>query len=69
MYPPKVVKKAHILEKLHEIRPPFFDLDYEKWKLQILQRIAQNPLNSPAYTANHVKLAQFTLISKDSLLS
>ena len=40
MYPPKVVKKkAHVLAKLRKIRPPFFDLDYEKWKLQILQRI------------------------------
>ena len=55
--------------KLREIRQPFFDLDYEKWKLQILQRIARNPLNSPAPTVNHVKLAQFTLISNDSLLS
>ena len=69
MYPPKVVKKAHVLAKLREIHPPFFDLHYEKWKLQILQRIARNPLNSPAHTANHVKLVQFTLISKDSLLS
>ena len=69
MYPPQVVKKSPHFGKLREIHPPFFDLDYEKWKLQILQRIARNPLNSPAHTANHAKLAQFTLISKDSLLS
>ena len=49
--------------------PTIFDLDYEKWKLQILQRIARNPLNSLAHTANHMKLAQFTIISKASLLS
>ena len=63
MYPPKVVKKPRF-SKLHEIRQPFFDLDHEKWKPQILQRIAQNLLNSPTHTANHVKLAQFTLISQ-----
>ena len=39
--PPKVVKKKNPrFDKLREICPPFFDLDYEKWKLQILQRIA-----------------------------
>ena len=63
MYPPKVVKRPRF-SKLREIRQPFFDLDHEKWKPQILQRIVQNPLNSPTHTANHVKLAQFTLISK-----
>ena len=61
--PPKKSKSPRF-SKLHEIRQPFFDLDHEKWKPQILQRIAQNPLNSPAHTANHAKLAQFTLISK-----
>ena len=61
MYPPKVVKKSPRFGKLHEIHRPFFDLDHEKWKPQILQRIA---LNSPTNTANHAKLAQFTLISK-----
>ena len=55
--------------QLHEIRQPFFDLGYEKWKLQILQGIAQNLLNLPPPMANHVKLVQFTLISNDSLLS
>ena len=64
MYPPKVVKKSPRFGKLRKIRWPFFDLDPEKWKPQILQRIAQNPLNSPTNAANHVKLAQFTLISK-----
>ena len=59
MYPPKVVKK-----------PPFWQITrkfadhFSIWKPQILQRIAQNPLNSPTNTANHAKLAQFTLISK-----
>ena len=62
MYPPKVVKRPHF-SKLREIHRPFFDLDHEKWKPQILQRIAQNPLNSPTHTANHAKLVQFTLIS------
>ena len=63
MYPPKVVKRPHF-GKLREICQPFFDLNHEKWKPQILQRIARNPLNSPTNTANHVKLAQFTLIAK-----
>ena len=63
MHPPKVVKNP-CFGKLREIHRPFFDLDHEKWKPQILQRIAQNPLNSPTHTANHVKLVQFTLISK-----
>ena len=61
MYPPKVVPR---FGKLREIRRPFFDLDHEKWKPQILQRIAQNLLNSQTNTANHAKLVQFTLISK-----
>ena len=61
--PPKYSKSPHF-GKLRELRRPFFDLDPEKWKPQILQRIAQNPLNSPTNTANHAKLAQFTLISK-----
>ena len=60
-------QKAHVLAKLGEIRQPFFDLNYEKWKLQISQRIAQNPLNSPTPTGNHMKLAKFMLISNDSL--
>ena len=63
MYPPKVSKSPHF-GKLHEIHQPFFNLDHKKWKPQILQRIAQNPLNSPTNTANHTKLAQFMLISK-----
>ena len=63
MYPPKVVKKPRF-GKLHEIRQPFFNLDPEKWKPQILQQIAQNPLNLPTNAANHAKLVQFTLISK-----
>ena len=63
MYPPKVVKNPRF-GKLREIRWPFFDLDPEKWKPQILQRIAHIPLNSPTNAANHAKLAQFTLISK-----
>ena len=50
-------QKAHIFGKLREIRQPFFDLDYRKWKSQISQRIAQNLLNSPTLTANHAKLA------------
>ena len=61
--PPKYSKSPRF-GKLREIRQPFFNLDHEKWKPQILQQIAQNPLNSPTHTANHVKLAQFTLISK-----
>ena len=60
MYPPKVSKSPHF-GKLRETRRPFFNLDHEKWKPQILQRIVQN---SPTNTANHVKLAQFMLISK-----
>ena len=58
MNPPKVVKKPmfSFFGKLREIRQPFFDFSYEKWKLQILQRIAQKPLNSPAPPVNHVKL-------------
>ena len=63
MYPPKVVKKP-TFGKLCKIRRLFFNLDHKKWKPQILQQIAQNPLNSPTHTANHVKLVQFTLISK-----
>ena len=63
MYPPKVVKSPRF-GKLREIRRPFFNLDHEKWKPQILQRIVQNPLNLPTNTANHIKLVQFTLISK-----
>ena len=55
MYPPKVVKSP-CFGKLCEIRRPFFGLDHEKWKPQILQRIAQNPLNSPTHTANDAKL-------------
>ena len=61
--PPKQSKSPHF-GKLREICWPFFDLDPEKWKPQILQRIVQNPLNSPTNTANHAKLAQFMLISK-----
>ena len=61
--PPKWSKGPRF-GKLCKIRRPFFNLDHEKWKPQILQRIAQNPLNSPTHTANHVKLAQFMLISK-----
>ena len=63
MYPPKVVKSPRF-GKLREIRRPFFDLDHEKWKPQVYQQIAQNLLNSPTNTANHVKSVQFTLISK-----
>ena len=63
MYPPKVSKSPRF-GKLHKIRQPFFILDHEKWKPQILQRIVQNPLNSPTNTVNHAKLVQFTLISK-----
>ena len=63
MYPPKVVKIPPF-SNLREIRRPFFDLNHEKWKPQILQQIVRNPLNSPTNTANHVKLVQFTLISK-----
>ena len=63
MYSPKVSKSPHF-GKLCEIRRPFFNLDHEKWKPQILQRIAQNLLNSPTNTANHTKLAQYTLISE-----
>ena len=61
---PQNSQKAHVLANYMQIRRPFFDLDHEKWKPQILQRIAQNPLNSPTHTANHVKLVQFMLISK-----
>ena len=50
-------QKAHMFGKLREIRQPFSDLNYGKWKPQISQRIAQNPLNSPTITVNHVKLA------------
>ena len=63
MYPPKVSKSPRF-GKLRKIRRPFFNLDHEKWKPQILQRIVQNTLNSPTNTVNHAKLAQFTLISK-----
>ena len=34
---------------------------------KFLQQIAQNPLNLPTPTANHAKLAQFTLISSHFL--
>ena len=47
--------------------PTIFRFGLQKWKLQILQRIAQNPLNSSTPTANNAKLAQFVLISNDSL--
>ena len=47
--------------------PTIFRFGLQKWKLQILQRIVQNPLNLSTPTANHTKLAQFTLISNDSL--
>ena len=64
MYPPQSSQKSPRFGKLREICWPFFDLDPEKWKPQILQRIAQNPLNSPTNTMNHAKLVQFTLIPK-----
>ena len=54
--PPKVVKKPTFWQITQNSRP-FFNLDHEKWKPQILQRIVQNPLNSPTNTANHAKLA------------
>ena len=44
--------------------PTIFLFGPREWKPQILQRIAQNPPNSPTHPANHVKLAQFMLISK-----
>ena len=50
-------QKTHIFGKLCEIRQPFFDLNYGKWKPQISQRIAHNPLKSPTLTVNHTKLA------------
>ena len=60
-------QKAHVLANYVKIHQPFFDLNYGKWKPQILQRIMQNPLNLPTPTANHMKLAKFRLISFDSL--
>ena len=60
-------QKTHFFGKLREIHQPFSDLNYGKWKPQISQRIAHNPLNSPTLTVNHVKLASFVLISNDSL--
>ena len=50
-------KKPHIFGKLREICQPVSDLNYGKWKSQISQQIAQNPLNSLTLTANHMKLA------------
>ena len=50
-------QKARIFGKLRKICQPFSNLNYGKWKPQILQRIAQNPLNSPTLTAIDVKLA------------
>ena len=58
--PPKLSKSSHF-GKLREIHRPFFNLDHEKWKPQILQQNTQNPPNSPILTANHAKLAKFTL--------
>ena len=54
--PPQVVKKP-MFWQIHEIRQPFFNLNYGKWKPQISQRIVQNPPDLPTCTANHAKLA------------
>ena len=64
MYLPQSSQKAPVLTNYVKFCQPFFDLDHEKWKPQILQRIALNSLNSPTNPANHAKLAQFMLISK-----
>ena len=61
MYPPQKYSKTPRFGNLRKIRWPFFDLNYEKWKLQISQQIARNPLNSPPTTMNHAKSARLSL--------
>ena len=64
---PQSNQKTTIFGKLCEIRQPFSVSHIGKWKLQNLQRIAQNSHNSPALCKNHVKFVQSMPISQDSL--
>ena len=61
MYPPQNIPKSPRFGKLCKIRRPFLDLDTEKWKPQISQRIARNSLNSPIISVNHMKSMRFSL--------
>ena len=63
MYPPKIFQTPRHFGKLRKIRRPFLCFDHEEWKPQISQQIAQNLLNSPITTANHVKSMWLSLIS------
>ena len=58
MYPPQSKSKGPRFGKLCEIHRPYFVLDPEKWKPQILQQITQNLLNSPNIRANHAELVK-----------
>ena len=67
MYPPKVVKKPPFWQIMQN-SPTIFQFGPGEMETLHLQRIAQNPLNSPIYSVNHVKLARFTITLKYSLV-
>ena len=64
MYTPQVTKKPIIPTNNAKFADHFPIRTMVNGTLKILQRIAQNPLNSPTPVPNHVK---FVLISHDSL--
>ena len=67
MSPPKVVKKPPFWQIMQN-SPTIFQFGPGEMETLHLQQIVQNPLNSLTYSANHAKLARFTIILKCSLL-
>ena len=65
---PQSKSKSPHFCKLHEIHRPVFQFGPREMETLSLQRIMQNPLNSPTHSANHMKLERFTLIPKNSPL-
>ena len=66
MYSPKVIKP--LFWQIMQNSLTIFQFGPGEMETLHLQRIVQNPLNLPTCSANHVKLARFTIIPKYSLL-